>query len=135
MPFVNLTPDFAVAPQLGLDDLDAVKAAGFAMVVNNRPDGESPGQPAEAEIARRAGELGLAYRYVPVVSGHFGQREVEAFREALDSAQGPVVAFCRSGTRSAFMWAFAQAGEKPADEIIDAAAEAGYDLSALRGRI
>lgn len=105
------------------------------MVVNNRPDGESPGQPAEAEIARRARELGLDYRYVPVVSGHFGAGEVEAFREALDASRGPVVAFCRSGTRSAFMWAFTQAGERPGEEIIAAAAQAGYDLSALRGRI
>lgn len=135
MPFVNLTPDFAVAPQLGLDDLDAVKAAGFRTIVNNRPDGEAPDQPAEAAIAGRARELGLDYRYIPVISGQFGAAEVDAFREALDSCEGPVLAFCRSGTRSAFMWAFANAGEMPGEDIIAAAARAGYDLSALRGRI
>ncbi|TVR07973.1 MAG: TIGR01244 family phosphatase [Salinarimonadaceae bacterium] len=135
MPFVNLTPDFAVAPQLGLDDLDAAKAAGFRTIVNNRPDGEAPDQPAEAEIARRAAELGLDYRFIPVISGQFGASEVDAFREALDVCEGPVVAFCRSGTRSTFMWAFAMAGEMPGEEIIATAARAGYDLSALRGRI
>lgn len=135
MPFVNLTPDFAVAPQLSVADLDAVKAAGFKAVINNRPDGESPDQPAEAEIARRARELGLAYRYVPVAGGVFGPQQVAAFREALDESDGPVLAFCRSGSRSTFMWAFAMSGDLPGEDIIATAARAGYDLSALRGRI
>ena len=76
----------------------------------------------------------------PIVSspwfpGHFAPEDVAAFREALDDLDGPVVAFCRSGTRSSVLWALSNAGRMPADEIIAAAARAGYDLSALRGRL
>lgn len=135
MPYVRLTDDIAVAPQLSIEDLDAIKAAGFKAVINNRPDDEGPDQPPQASIAARAAELGLAYRFVPVVSGHFAPEDVAAFREALDDLDGPVVAFCRSGTRSSVLWALSNAGRMPADEIIAAAARAGYDLSALRGRL
>ncbi len=135
MPFIRLTDDVAVAPQLRLEDLDAIAAAGFKAVINNRPDGESPDQPPQEIIAARAAELGLAYRFVPVVSGHFEAGDVQAFREALEEMEGPVVAFCRSGTRSSVLWALSQAGTRPTDEILGAAAQAGYDLSALRGRL
>lgn len=135
MPFIRLTDDVAVAPQLRLEDLDAIAAAGFKAVINNRPDGESPDQPPQEIIAARAAELGLAYRFVPVVSGHFEAGDVQAFREALEELEGPVVAFCRSGTRSSVLWALSQAGNMPADEIVATTGRAGYDLSALRGRL
>jgi sulfide:quinone oxidoreductase len=135
MAHIPLTENVAVAPQLRLEDLDAIAQAGYKAVINNRPDGESPDQPPQEAIAARAAELGLAYRYVPVVSGQFTPQDVAAFRKALDELEGPVVAFCRSGTRSSVLWAMANAGQMPEDDIIAIAARAGYDLSALRGRL
>ena len=136
MAYIRLTDDIAVAPQLSIEDLDAIKAAGFKAVINNRPDNEGPDQPPQASIAARAAELGLAYRFVPVVSGHFAPEDVAAFREALDDLDGPVVAFCRSGTRL-------QRALGPVECRQDAGGMRssqpqrvrGYDLSALRGRL
>jgi sulfide:quinone oxidoreductase len=132
MKSVALTPEFAVAPQLTPDDLAEAAAAGIRSVINNRPDGEAPDQPPAAEMEAAARALGLDYRYVPIVPGRLGPDEVEAFGAALDDLPGPVLAFCRSGTRSATVWAMAKAGELGAAEVVARAAEAGYDLQPLR---
>ena len=117
-----------VAGQVRPDDMAAIRASGVAMVVNNRPDDEEPGQPSAAEVEAAARAAGLDYRYVPVGSG-FSANQVQAMGEALDAAGGPVLAFCRSGTRSIFLWALArsQKGDS-ADELMSKAASAGYDL-------
>lgn len=117
-----------VSGQVGPDDMPAIRAAGVTMIVNNRPDGEEPGQPAAAAIETAARAAGLDYRFIPVASG-FSADQVDAMTEALDAAEGPVLAFCRSGTRSTFLWALARAqrGEE-AEELIRKAAAAGYDL-------
>lgn len=127
-----LTPDLAVAPQLALEDLATLKEAGFATVINNRPDDESPDQPPSAALEAEARRLGLDYRHVPVVSGAMTMDDVAAFDAALSDAQAPALAFCRSGTRSATLWAFTQAGVRDPDEILSVAGSAGYDLSGLR---
>jgi sulfide:quinone oxidoreductase len=127
-----LTPEIAVAPQIRLEDLAAIKEAGFKTVINNRPDGESMDQPPSAAIEAEAARLGLAYRYVPVVSGAMTMDDVSAFDAALSETEGPALAFCRSGTRSATLWAFTQAGARAPDEIIAIAGNAGYDLSGMR---
>ncbi|GGK41145.1 TIGR01244 family sulfur transferase [Salinarimonas ramus] len=128
----RLTPELSVAPQIAPDDLAAVKAAGFTTVINNRPDGESPDQPPSATMEAEAARVGLAYRHVPVVSGAMTMDDVAAFDAALSETDGPTLAFCRSGTRSATLWAFTQAGARAPDEILSIAGGAGYDLSGLR---
>ena len=117
-----------VAGQIRPEDLAAVKAQGVTMVVNNRPDGEEPGQPTSAEMEAAARAAGLDYRHVPVGSG-FSADQVAAMRAALEEANGPVLAFCRSGTRSTFLWALArsEAGDS-AEELMAKAEAAGYDL-------
>ena len=128
----TITEDLAVAPQIALEDLAALKAAGFATIVNNRPDGESPDQPSSAQIEAEATRLGLAYRHVPVVSGAMTMDDVAAFGAALEELPKPALAYCRSGTRSCTVWALSQKGQAPADEIMGRAASAGYDLSGIR---
>lgn len=135
MSIFKLTPMVSVSPQIEIDDLETVKAMGFRSIINNRPDDESAQQPLQAAIAAKAEALGLGYRFVPVVSGHFEEADIAKFRDALDSLEGPVLAFCRSGTRSTVMWALANAGRMPADGIIEAAGNAGFDLSGLRSRL
>ena len=111
-------------------DIAEAAAQGVTMIVNNRPDGEEPGQPAGAEIERAAGAAGLAYRHIPVAGG-IGQDQIEAMAAAL--GEGKMLAFCRSGTRSTYLWALAEArrGGNGA-ELIAQAAAAGYDLTQLR---
>jgi uncharacterized protein (TIGR01244 family) len=126
----SVTPAFAVAPQIEAADIAEIAAAGFKTVINNRPDGEVPGQLSEAEAEAAAVAAGLAYVSIPFVGGP-RMEQVEATVEALADNPGPILAFCRSGTRSITVWALAQAlsGAMTPDAIVEAAAEAGYDLS------
>jgi uncharacterized protein (TIGR01244 family) len=122
----------SVSPQIDPADVTELAAQGFAAIVNNRPDGEEAGQPAGAAVERVAETLGLAYTAIPVAGG-FSHAQIDAMRAALDAAQGPVLAFCRSGTRSTNLWALAEAkaGGDP-EAIVAKAAAAGYDLAGLR---
>jgi sulfide:quinone oxidoreductase len=122
----------SVAPQLMIDELVAVAGLGFRTVINNRPDGESFDQPPASAVAAAAQAAGLAYHHQPVTSGGLTVDDVLHFRELLATAEGPVLAFCRSGTRCANLWALAQAGNCNPDEVIAAAADAGYDVRGLR---
>lgn len=128
--FRPVTEDFAVAPQIAADDLVRAAEMGFRQVVNNRPDGEEYGQPESAQMAAAAKAAGLAYAHIPV-RGMPGREQVEALEAVL--AQGPTLAFCRSGTRSIATWALAEAvsGRRTRDEIVRLCAAAGYDMSGL----
>lgn len=97
-----LTPTFSVSAQLSPADLPAMAAQGYKTVINNRPDGEGgDAQPLSADLQRAALAAGLHYVYLPVVSGALTPADVVAMRDALASAPAPVLAFCRSGARSA----------------------------------
>ena len=130
----QVTPGFAVAPQIEPDDMAELAERGFKLVINNRPDGESPDQPTSAEMASAADIAGLDYYYIPVRGGP-GRNEVEAVRAAVSEAEGPVLAFCRSGTRSIITWAIGEAvsGERSNDELVRLGRDAGYDLSGVLG--
>ena len=121
-----------VSGQIAPEDVAQAAALGVTMIVNNRPDGEEPGQPMAAEIAAAAEAAGIGYRHIPVAGG-FAPDQVAAMAEALGAAEGKVLAFCKSGTRSTFLWALAEK-QRGADgaAIIERAASAGYDLSPLR---
>lgn len=122
-----------VAPQLEPEDFAAARAAGVRTVVNNRPDGEAPDQLSSAEAERLAAEAGLGYVHIPVPVGGLSGDLAEAFGRTLAEAEGPVLAYCRSGTRSCALWAMAAAGRgEPVDEVIATAGRAGYDLAGAR---
>lgn len=124
-----------VADQLTPEDVDRAAEAGVRMIINNRPDGEEPGQPTSAVLEQRAMAHGIGYRHIPVSGGVFDTASIAAEAQALGAAGGQVIGFCRSGTRAATLWALANAGRGPAEELIGAALAAGYDLSALRPRL
>ena len=125
-----------VSGQIQPGDVPGLAARGVRLIVNNRPDGEEPGQPSGAEIARAAEAAGIAYRHIPVAPGGLTPDRIAAMGEAIEGAQGPVFAFCRSGTRSTFLWALAgaAAGKNGAD-ILRKAADAGYDLTPIAGHL
>ena len=94
------------AGQIFPADIPAIAALGVTAIVNNRPDGEEPGQPPNAEIAAAARAAGIDYRFIPIAGG-FPEESVARMREALAEADGKLLAFCRSGARSAHLWALA----------------------------
>lgn len=124
----------AVAPQIAPEDVAELATQGFTAIVNNRPDGEDPGQPTGAEIAAAAKIAGLRYSEVPVTHAGFSHPQIDAMAAALAEADGPVLAYCRSGTRSCNLWALAavKRGANP-DTVMAKAAAAGYDLSGIAG--
>lgn len=123
---------FAVAPQLSLADVTAA-ADRFALIVNNRPDGEEPSASQGEEIESAARAAGMGYVAIPVTHSGFSHAQIDAMEAALDDAGGPVLAYCRSGTRSCFLWALTRArGGTDPDTLSSQAAAAGYDLAPIR---
>ncbi|HET9811131.1 MAG TPA: TIGR01244 family sulfur transferase [Sphingomicrobium sp.] len=118
-----------VSGQIQPGDVAALKDEGVTMIVNNRPDGEDEAQPLAADIEAAAGEAGISYRYVPIYRG-IGPSDVECMQEAIEAANGKMLAFCRSGNRSTLAWAVARRGQGASVEELEAAAGgAGIDLS------
>lgn len=118
--------------QIDTTDVAEAKARGFVLIVNNRPEGESPDQTGGAAIAAAAADHGLAYIEVPVSPGGFSPQQVEKMAAALDSAEGPVLAYCRSGTRSTLLWSLVQASKgRDLKDIAASAAAAGYDVAPI----
>jgi uncharacterized protein (TIGR01244 family) len=132
--FRRVTDDFSTAPQISVDDVAEAARQGFKAIICNRPDGEDPGQPTAAEIAAAAKAAGLTYAHIPV-RGPPGPAEVEAMRQAVEAADGPVLAYCRSGTRSITTWSIGQAmsGARERGELVSLGRAAGYDLSGALG--
>jgi uncharacterized protein (TIGR01244 family) len=133
--FRKVTEDFSVAPQIGVEDIAAAADRGFTLVINNRPDGEAPDQPTSAQMAAAAQAAGVAYVHIPVRGGPTPE-QVQAVEAAIAEADGPVLAFCRSGTRSIVTWSLGQAstGARPRGELVRLGEEAGYDLSGVLAR-
>jgi len=125
----------SVAGQISPDEMTQYKAAGFTTIINNRPDGEAPDQPDAAAVEAAARAAGLEYHFIPMGREGVSPDMVERTRAALEASTGPVLCFCRTGTRSTTLWALSQAGQMDASEIISAAGNAGYDISHLAGHL
>jgi uncharacterized protein (TIGR01244 family) len=126
-----------VSPQIEVEDVATAKALGVALIVNNRPEGESADQTPGEAIAAAAQAAGIAYVAIPVTHSGFSMNQVTALDAALRQAgDAPVLAYCRSGTRSTLLWALTQAraGVSP-DTIAAKAADAGYDVSPIRAQL
>jgi uncharacterized protein (TIGR01244 family) len=130
-----ITPDYAVSPQIEPGDLPAIKAAGYVTVINNRPDGEIPPHLHTAEMQKAAEALGLIFIVNPVIGGALTMDNVTAQGAAIAASNGPVFAYCASGNRCSIVWALANAGKRPADELVGLPARFGYKLDHLRPQI
>jgi sulfide:quinone oxidoreductase len=130
---IQLEPDVAVAPQLVEADFAEIAARGFRSIVNNRPDGEAPDQLAGAQAEAAARRQGLAYRYQPVSSINATDDDaVEDFARSMEDLPGPILFYCRTGTRCTTMWTQAAAPRLGIDETLSIARGAGFDLDFLR---
>ena len=127
----QLEDEFFVSGQIAVEDVPSLAAQGIRTIVNNRPDGEVPGQPESGMIGIAAREAGLAYHFVPM--SQLSAEAVEETERVLNAAEGPILAFCAAGTRSTYLWALARSsGGADADTLADKAAAAGYDLTPIR---
>jgi len=131
--FRTVCERFLASPQIGVEDVAEARDLGVTLVINNRPEGEAPDQTSGAEIAEAARNAGLDYRAIPVDHAGLSAGQVEQMAEALASAEGKVLAYCRSGTRSTLLWALASASlGEDTDAVARAAAAAGYDVGPVR---
>ena len=131
--FRQLNDHVFASPQIGLPEVVKASAQGIALIINNRPEDESDDQTSGPEIEAAARAAGIAYVAIPVTHAGWSESQVQAMANALAEAHGPVLAYCRSGTRSTLLWALAEAsaGKSP-HALTAAAAQAGYDLSPIR---
>lgn len=131
--FRTLNDTILASPQIEIEDIAHAKAAGVTLIINNRPDGEDPDSPQGDAIEAAAKAAGLDYCAIPIGRSGFSEPQVDEMIRSLENAEGRVLAYCRSGTRSTLLWALAQAklGADPAD-IAQAASAAGYDVSPVR---
>jgi len=131
--FRKLTDTIYVSPQIGLDEIAEAARIGIKLIINNRPEGESDDQLPGPEVEAAARTVGVDYVAIPVTHSGFSEPQVAAMAKALNEANGPVLAYCRSGTRSTLLWALSEAsqGGDP-DALTNMAAKAGYDANPVR---
>ncbi|MGR3759024.1 TIGR01244 family sulfur transferase [Roseobacteraceae bacterium NS-SX3] len=128
----ELTPRYSVSPQISAEDLPAIAEAGFTTVICNRPDAEVPPSHQAAAIRAAAEAAGLRFEELPLTHQTMTPENVARQRALIEGSEGPVLAYCASGTRSSVVWALGQAGEMGTDDILGKAAAAGYQLDSLR---
>jgi uncharacterized protein (TIGR01244 family) len=117
-----------VSGQIAPHEVAGLAEQGITVLVNNRPDGEEAGQPLAGDIEGAAAAAGISYHFVPIIRG-IGPADVEAMQEAMRAAgEGKLLAFCRSGTRSALALALARREEGASrQEVERSLGEAGFD--------
>jgi sulfide:quinone oxidoreductase len=135
MDIKDINKRISVSEQITAADVQAIADAGFRAIICNRPDGEGADQPTFEEIDTAAKAAGLQTLYLPIVSGKVEDADAAKFGDALDALPGPVLAYCRTGTRSATLWSLSQAKSMPVSDILAATKSAGYDMGGVVRRI
>lgn len=133
--YKRLSPHLSVTGQIQPGDLKNIASRGFHTVINNRPDGEGDDQPTSDTLEKAARDAGLSYHHLPVTPGNLTDADAVHFGEIMDGAPGPVLAFCRTGTRSSSLWALSESAHTDPKTLIATADQAGYDLSKQEARL
>lgn len=128
----KLTENYSVSPQISPEDVAVLRDLGFVMVLCNRPDGEIPPDLQSAAMREAVEDAGLRFEVLPLTHQTMNAENIQRQQELVESAGGPVLAYCASGTRCTVIWALGQAATQGADAVIETAREAGYDISGLR---
>jgi len=136
VPMKPLAESLFVSPQIRVADIPAYAAQGIKTIISNRPDGEAPDQPSFAEIKKAAEANGIKAIHIPIRSASaISDADAVAFGNAVKASPGSTLAYCRSGTRSTFLWSLSEAGKRPAQEIAIKATRAGYDIGPIAPRL
>ena len=134
--FFNVTPDFAVGPQVVAEDLERLRAVGFASVLNARPDDETGLYLLSGDARRIATDLGLAYAHSPTENHAIFEPDIiDQFERALAELPKPIFAHCKSGTRAAILWALVAARHRPVEEVIATLRAAGQEFEFLEDEL
>lgn len=132
LEIVSLTPEFAIGPQVTAEDFESIRAAGFASVVNARPDDELGTYLHAPEAERQAGACGLSYAHSPTENHAIFEPDViDRFEQALAELPKPIFAHCKTGTRAAILWALVAARHRPVEDVIATLRAGGQDLDFL----
>lgn len=132
MDLRSLSPDYAVSPQISVEDVPALSRAGIKLVICNRPDSEVPPSHQAEAIGAAVRAAGLRFEVLPLTHQTMTPENVALQMELAGGADGPVLAYCASGTRCSVVWALGQAASRDADAILADVAAAGYQLESLR---
>ena len=135
MKIAILTPSFSALPQPEIADLSELADRGYRSIISNRPDGESLDQPDWNDIKAAATARGMEAVHIPVIASAITEADVRNFVQSLERLPQPIAAFCRTGTRSTLLWAFANQASLTVDERIEIAAKGGYDLEPFRASL
>jgi len=130
-----ITSQVSVSPQILPEDIADIAQQGFRSIICNRPDGEGADQPSFEEVEAAAKKLGLEARYLPIVAGKVGDEDADAFGKLMETLPKPVLAYCRTGTRSATLWSLSEAEKRPLADILAKTKSAGYDMAGVVRRI
>jgi sulfide:quinone oxidoreductase len=122
----QLANQFSVSPQILLEDLDVIDKLGYKSVINNRPDGEADDQIENYKLQKKCLELGLNYQYLPVVAGQITVQNVQDMSDNINKMDKPILAFCRTGTRSCLLWLGSDQDKKTRADRIQKANDQGY---------
>ena len=132
MDIRKISERYNVSPQISPEDAAAIKEAGITTVICNRPDAEVPPSHQSDVIGAAMEAEGLRFEVLPITHQTMTPDRVAQQSAIVEASDGPVLAYCASGTRCSILWALGQAGQLPTDQILSATAQAGYDLSNLR---
>jgi sulfide:quinone oxidoreductase len=121
-----LTSEFSVSPQILLDDLPTIARLGFKSIINNRPDGEDKEQPSHQVLQQKCTELGMKYQYLPVISGQITKQNSQDMNDYLNELEKPILAFCRTGTRSCLLWLGTASDSQTLEDGMQRAKTQGY---------
>ena len=135
MQINKIDDDISVSPQIVSTDIPVIAQAGFKTIICNRPDGEESGQPIYSEIEDAAKEAGIKIIYQPLNGKQVTDEDANLFGNLLNSAEKPVFAYCRTGTRCTVLWCLANSEQLSMSEILAKASAAGYDMSGLAARL
>jgi sulfide:quinone oxidoreductase len=135
MKIKSITTDVAVAEQLNVSDIDELSNLGIKSIICNRPDGEAETQANHQEIKTAAIKAGIEFKYQPVIDSNVSNDEIQQFKNYLAVLPAPVLAYCRTGTRSATLWSFSQADVLSITEILNLTKTAGYEMSKVTEQI
>ncbi|MES0883414.1 TIGR01244 family sulfur transferase [Roseibium sp. SCP14] len=135
MTIKAINSEISVAPQITPEDVTDIAQLGFRSVICNRPDGEGADQPTFEEIEAAAKKFGLEVHYLPIVAGKVRDEDADAFDALMSKLPKPVLAYCRTGTRSATLWSLSQSDKLPLADILAQSKSAGYDMAGVVRRI
>lgn len=132
MGIYQIVENLSVAPQINVEDVTAIKIQGYKSIICNRPDGEELSQPRQSDIHDEAKKQGLEFKYLPISSLEaITKDDIEQFYRNIKELPAPILAYCRTGTRSAVLWSLSQSKQRSTSEILKLTKAAGYDLSGI----